>query len=92
MKGHAEHDTARYVPKKVLEKWRRKDPLLRFDKYLRARKLITVKEEAEIQARIEKEIREDTAFAESSPLPAPEDAVGAVWADSLLPASRREDD
>jgi lipoate-protein ligase B len=92
MKGHAEHDDARYVPKKVLENWRRKDPLLRFDKYLRAKKLITATEAAEIQARIEKEIREDTAFAESSPLPASEDTLGAVWADSLLPASRREDD
>jgi len=80
MKGHAEHDDARYVPKEILEKWRRKDPILRFDKYLRARKLITVAEEAQLEARIEKEIREDTAFAESSPLPAPEEAARAVWA------------
>lgn len=80
MKGHAEHDDARYVPKGVLEKWRRKDPILRFDKYLRRRKLITAAEEAQLEARIEKEIREDTAFAESSPFPAPEEAVRPVWA------------
>ena len=80
MKGHAEHDDARYVPKEIVEKWRRKDPILRFDKYLRARKLITAAEESELRTRIEKEIREDTAFAETSPLPAPEEAARAVWA------------
>ncbi len=80
MKGHAEHDDARYVPKNIVEKWRRKDPILRFDKYLRAKKLITGSEEAQLRARIEKEIREETAFAEASPLPVPEDVAGPVYA------------
>jgi TPP-dependent pyruvate/acetoin dehydrogenase alpha subunit len=82
MKGHAEHDDARYVPKKVLEKWRRKDPIVRFDKYLRAKKLITAAEEAELQARIEREIREDTAFAESSPLPEAREPVEGIYSGS----------
>ncbi len=83
MKGHAEHDDARYVPKAEFEKWRKKDPIVRFEKYLLSKKLMTAKEKAAIEARIEKEIREDVAFAESSSFPAPEDATRPVWADSL---------
>ena len=80
MKGHAEHDDARYVPKEILEKWRKKDPLLRFEKHLAQKKLMTAEEKAAIDARIEKEIREDVAFAEASPFPAPEEAARSVWA------------
>ncbi len=79
MKGHAEHDDARYVPKDELERWRRKDPILRFEKYLSARKLMTAEERATIEARIEKEIREDVAFAEANPFPPPRDAARSVW-------------
>ena len=80
MKGHAEHDDARYVPKKLFEEWKKKDPILRFEKYLCPKKLMTEKEKAAIEARIEKEIREDVAFAEASPFPPPEDAARSVWA------------
>lgn len=82
MKGHAEHDDARYVPKKVLEKWRKKDPILRFEKYLKSKRLMSAEEEAAIEARIEQEILEDIAFAEASLFPAPEDAARAVFAGS----------
>jgi len=79
MKGHAEHGDASYVPKELLEKWRKKDPILRFEKYLRAKNLMTAQEKAAIEAHIEKEIREDVAFAEASPFPAPQDTVRSVW-------------
>src|SRR5208337_5689790 len=39
MKGHAEHDDARYVPEKEYEKWRKKDPILLFEKHLAQHKL-----------------------------------------------------
>ena len=80
MKGHAEHDDARYVPKELVEKWRKRDPILRYEKYLTGKKLMTAKEKAAVDARIEKEIREDVTFAESSPFPPPEDAARPVWA------------
>ncbi len=80
MKGHAEHDDARYVPKEVMEKWRKKDPILRYEKYLAGRNLMTAEERAEIDARVEKEIREDVDFAETSPFPPPEGAARPVWA------------
>jgi TPP-dependent pyruvate/acetoin dehydrogenase alpha subunit len=80
MKGHAEHDDARYVPKDEFEKWRKRDPILVFEKYLAAKKLMTAAEKAAIEARIESEIRDDIAFAEVSPFPAPEEAARPVWA------------
>ncbi len=80
MKGHAEHDDARYVPKEEFEKWRKKDPILRFEKYLSGKKLLTAKEKSAIEERIEKLIREDVLSAEASPFPAPEDAARSVWA------------
>ncbi len=80
MKGHAEHDDARYVPKDLLEKWRKKDPILGYEKYLSGKKLMRAEEKAAIDARIEKEIRDDVAFAEASPFPAPAEAARPVWA------------
>lgn len=80
MKGHAEHDDARYVPKEVLEEWKKKDPILRYEKYLAQTRLMTAKEKAALEARIEEEIRADVAFAESDPFPPPQDAAQPVWA------------
>jgi TPP-dependent pyruvate/acetoin dehydrogenase alpha subunit len=80
MKGHAEHDDARYVPKEVLEEWKKKDPILRYEKYLAQTRMMTAKEKAATEARIEEEIRADVAFAESDPLPPPQGAAQPVWA------------
>lgn len=80
MKGHAEHDDARYVPKELLEKWRKRDPIALYEKFLCEKNLLTAEEKAAIEGRIEKEIREDVAFAEASPFPAPEEAARPVWA------------
>lgn len=80
MKGHAEHDDARYVPKAEFENWRKKDPIVCYEKYLAQKKLMTAEEKASIEARVENEIREDVAFAEASPFPAPEEAARPVWA------------
>lgn len=80
MKGHAEHDDARYVPKEMLEKWRARDPIRNYEKFLTAKKLMTAEEKSAIEARLDKVIREDVEFAESSPTPAPEEAARSVWA------------
>ncbi len=80
MKGHAEHDDARYVPKELLEKWRKRDPIALYEKLLGEKNLMTAEEKAAIEARIENEIREDVAVAEASPFPAPDEAARPVWA------------
>jgi TPP-dependent pyruvate/acetoin dehydrogenase alpha subunit len=80
MKGHAEHDDARYVPPAMLEAWRRKDPIAGFEAYLNSNNLMDPDEKAEIEGRVDREIREDVAFADASPFPPGEDASKSVWA------------
>jgi TPP-dependent pyruvate/acetoin dehydrogenase alpha subunit len=79
MHGHAQHDAAEYVPRKMLDYWKARDPLDRYEKYLTESKLWDGKTKAEIDARIEHELAEDLEFAENSPFPPPELAEQGVY-------------
>jgi hypothetical protein len=79
MSGHAQHDAAEYVPKALLESWKQRDPLDRFEKVLTEKKLWDAKTKQEIDERIAREIRADVEFAESSPFPPPESAKEGVY-------------
>jgi TPP-dependent pyruvate/acetoin dehydrogenase alpha subunit len=81
MLGHAQHDAAEYVPKAMLEAWKQRDPLARFEKLLTEKKLWDAKTKKEIDARIACEIRADVEFAENSPPPPPESAAEGVYCD-----------
>lgn len=78
-KGHAQHDPANYVPDWMRKEWEAKDPILRFEKVLTAKKLWTEKDKNEILARIDRELKEELAAAEASPLPQPEEAALGVY-------------
>jgi TPP-dependent pyruvate/acetoin dehydrogenase alpha subunit len=79
MRGHAQHDAAEYVPKQMLEEWKKRDPLDRYEKFLNDGKLWNAKTKQEIDARIAREIQADVEFAESSPFPPPELAGQGVY-------------
>lgn len=79
MKGHAEHDDAHYVPREQFAAWRKKDPLAHFERYLAQKRLMSNHEKAAIVARIERELKEDVAFAEASPFPEGKEAAGGVY-------------
>jgi TPP-dependent pyruvate/acetoin dehydrogenase alpha subunit len=81
MRGHAEHDDMKYVPRELLEEWARKDPILRYERHLFGGGIATRAEVEAINAEIEATLAEDLAFAEASPFPAPESALGGVYAD-----------
>src|SRR5712692_1446531 len=81
MKGHAIHDAAAYVPQELMEYWRKRDPIARFEKYLLEKKWLTAKQNQSLIAEVEKEVEEDRAVAEASPMPNPEDAAKGVWCD-----------
>jgi TPP-dependent pyruvate/acetoin dehydrogenase alpha subunit len=81
MRGHAQHDSAEYVPKQVLEKWKKRDPLDLYEQYLHQNKLWDAKTKKEIDARIAREIQADVEFAENSPFPPPEVAEQGVYCD-----------
>jgi dehydrogenase E1 component len=79
MLGHAQHDSAEYVPKAMLQAWKQRDPLDRFEKVLTEKRLWDAKTKKEIDARIASEIRADVEFAENSPFPPPESAEEGVY-------------
>ncbi|HKS95164.1 MAG TPA: thiamine pyrophosphate-dependent dehydrogenase E1 component subunit alpha [Terriglobia bacterium] len=79
MTGHSAHDAAEYVPKKLLEQEARKDPILRLEKVMLERQLLTREGIAEMERRIHKEIDEAVAYAEAQPMPEGATAVGGVY-------------
>ena len=82
MRGHAQHDDAGYVPKKMFEEWGKKDPIDRCEKLLAP----SAKEKADVEARIESEVSEAEQFALASPYPDGADAIKGVFADDSLTA------
>jgi hypothetical protein len=81
MRGHAQHDPAEYVPREMFEYWKKRDPLELYVKYLDENKLWDTKTRTEIEARIDRELTEDLAVAESAPFPPPELATQGVYCD-----------
>jgi len=81
MRGHAQHDPAEYVPKKMREYWEARDPITRCEKFLTENKIWNATDKKEIEARIEKVLSEDREFAENSPMPPPELAEQGVYCD-----------
>jgi TPP-dependent pyruvate/acetoin dehydrogenase alpha subunit len=89
-KGHAEHDDQRYVPAGEIEWWEKhNDPVDRYERYLLDCKVATKKKLDEITADATREIEEDSAWAESSPMPDPEQAAHRVFDNSIVPAATR---
>lgn len=81
MHGHAAHDTAWYVPKNLLDKWKKKDPIVRFERLLMVENILTVARRESLLQEIQREIDDAVKFAESSPYPPGEDATRGVYAE-----------
>lgn len=81
MTGHSAHDAADYVPRGLMEKWARKDPVLQFEKLLLARRLLTRERLRELEEGIQKEIDDAVADADASPLPEGSTALEGVTCD-----------
>jgi len=82
MRGHAQHDPAEYVPKEMFDYWKARDPIDRYEKFLTENKLWDSKTRAEIDARVQRELKEDLEFAENSPFPPPELAEQGVYCEA----------
>jgi len=67
MRGHEEASGTKYVPKKLMAEWAKKDPLSNYEKFLLKQKLITKKEIEELTADIKKEIKTALTYAASVP-------------------------
>ncbi|MBI2378540.1 MAG: thiamine pyrophosphate-dependent dehydrogenase E1 component subunit alpha [Deltaproteobacteria bacterium] len=78
MRGHSEHDDARYVPKSLLEAWRSWDPIERATAYAKQRGVDEAQLE-QLRSTLNREIDEAISTAISEPLPSPEWAREAVY-------------
>jgi TPP-dependent pyruvate/acetoin dehydrogenase alpha subunit len=91
-KGHAEHDDQRYVPAGEIEWWEKhNDPIDRYERFLTEAGVADKSKLEEITADVVRQIEEDCAWAESSPMPEPEQAAYRVFENSIVdPAFRPE--
>ena len=80
MRGHAEHDDARYVPPQLLEEWKTRDPIDRFRIRLLEEFGISQAQLDEQDAQVVTLIQQDADFAEQSPYPEGNQALGGVFA------------
>jgi TPP-dependent pyruvate/acetoin dehydrogenase alpha subunit len=72
MKGHAIHDAAQYVPAKLFEYWKARDPIARFENYLIERKRwLSAEENHSLIEDVERELEADRDAAVASPMPDP---------------------
>jgi len=79
LRGHSEHDDASYVPKALLEEWRAKDPIGRYERRLRDSGMLDDEKEAEVGKRISAELEAAIAWAEASPFPDPAELEDGVY-------------
>ena len=80
MRGHAVHDDASYYPPGLLEEWKKKDPIRRFEKKLK----LTKDEKAGLEAKLASTVDDAVKFAEESPVPPGENAYKGVFEDDSI--------
>jgi TPP-dependent pyruvate/acetoin dehydrogenase alpha subunit len=80
MKGHAEHDNASYVPAELIEEWKAKDPVARYERVLLDIGAADPEDFNRIQERVKREVDAATDEAERSPMPRPEEAAMGLFA------------
>lgn len=82
MHGHSEHDSARYVPRELLEEWKKKDPILKAEQNLKQLGYANDDELVHLKQQVEKEIDEAVEFAEQSPFPEGPETLEGVFAEN----------
>ncbi len=96
MRGHEEASGTKYVPKKLMDEWAKKDPVENFEKYLLAEKVIDSKYGESLRKKIKKEIEAGLteAFQETLPTPNTKLELSDVYAPfeqkTTLPASENK--
>ncbi len=73
MGGHGTHDAASYIPRELVESWKKKDPITDFRRYMEEKGMLTEADEHQIEDRIEHEIEEAVEWARTQRIPTPED-------------------
>src|SRR5207247_8298626 len=80
LKGHAEHDNQSYVPQEIIDEWRGKDAIERYERTLIDDGVATEADLAAIQKRVRAEVDAATEEAERSPMPQAHEAALGLFA------------
>src|SRR2546428_7213666 len=88
MHGHSEHDSAKYVPRELLEEWKAKDPILKAEKLLRELDHADDAAFKEVGERVKKEVEAGLEVAPRSPLPEGPETLEGVLAHDRQARSR----
>ncbi len=78
--GHSTSDPGKYRTKEEVDKWKEKDPIPRFEKYLLDSKIATKQDIETIEKLSEDAVEESVKFALSSPEPTLESAFEDIFA------------
>ncbi len=90
MRGHAEHDDMRYVPRELLERWKALDPIARYRRWLVEREVAAEADLDDIERMTSSYAAEEARLAEASPLPDPATTARGVYADDPFIEPRLE--
>jgi len=82
MKGHAEHDDMKYVPRELVDQWMRRDPLTLYERYLLTHGFSET-DLLSMAARVDQELGAELASAEASPMPEGPSAASDVYFGSV---------
>ncbi len=94
MRGHEEASGTKYVPKKLLEEWAKRDPIARFERHLVKQRRLSRKEMKSIRAELLAEIESsiERAFQEPDVEPSVETEISDVYAPApLMPSQKAEE-
>ncbi len=85
MKGHSEHDEAKYQPIQEREEWEKRDPITRYRAFLTEKGLLTEEIENKMADEIAAILDEAVRFATDSEFPPGESALDHVFASNEEP-------
>lgn len=88
-RGHFEGDPGNYKPKEEQEAWLKKDPIPRFEAFLKENNVLNEKELAACVEQVKNEIKEAIQFAEESPDPDVASVVQDIYSDIVEEARVR---
>lgn len=78
--GHSKSDAQVYRTREEVRKWKEKDPIAGYRKVLFDKKVLSEKEDRDIEEEVKAKIKEAAGFAIESPFPAPSEVEDDVYA------------
>jgi pyruvate dehydrogenase E1 component alpha subunit len=79
--GHSINDPQEYRTVEEVASWKKKDPIPRLESFLRSKGFLDDIKVKEVYRSVAEEIENAVRFAESSPMPRPEDILTCVYKD-----------